>query len=299
MKPAASRVLQALAVVVYATMVLLAPATARAQASYTHSRFMQATEYLNPGDPLPTEVVSDTDYPNRLALSAIYELPFGKGRQFLSGANGIVSRIVGGWQMQGVYTYQSGAPLSWGNYIYNGDFKDLVIPSNQQSLSQWINNTGFVALRTKDDNADSVVVRDANGQPVWVSSNDPCKFSYNATTCPGTPISPVGFNRDGRLQLANNLRTFPLRFSYLRVQPNNNVDFSVLKNTQIKERFNMQFRAEFTNFFNHAWLSAQSGGSGNAGVITNPTSADFGKIANISNQANYARRVQLGLKLVF
>ncbi len=270
-----------------------------AQASYTHSRFMQATEYLNPTDPLPTEVVSDTDYPNRFALSAIYELPFGKGRQFLAGSNGIVSRIVGGWQIQGVYTYQSGAPLSWGNYIYNGNFKDLVIPSDQQSLSQWINNTGFVALRTKDDNADSVVVRDANGQPVWVSFNDPCKFSYNATTCPGTPISPVGFNRDGRLQLANNLRTFPLRFSYLRVQSNNNVDFSVLKNTQIKERFNMQFRAEFTNFFNHPWLSASSGGSGNAGVITNPTSADFGKIANISNQANYARRVQLGLKLVF
>src|SRR5262249_11174899 len=270
------------------------------QASYTHSRFMQATEYQNAADPLPTEVVSDTDYPNRFALSAIYELPFGKGRQFLSGSNGIVSRIVGGWQMQGVYTYQSGAPLSWGNYIYNGDFKDISIPSDQQSLAQWINTTGFVALRTSSSSADSAIVRDANGQPVWVAFNDPCKFLYNPVTCPGTPLTnPVGFNRDSGTQLANNIRTFPLRFSYLRVQPNNNVDFSILKNTQIKERFNMQFRAEFTNFFNHPWLSAASGASGNSGVITNPTSADFGKISNISNQANYARRVQLGLKLVF
>jgi hypothetical protein len=266
-----------------------------AQASYTHSRFMQATEYLNPGDPLPTEVVSDTDYPNRFALSAIYELPFGKGRQFLSGSNGIVSRVVGGWQVQGVYSYQTGAPLSWGNYIYNGDFSDITIPSDQQSLSQWINTNGFVALRNG-----STVIRDAGGQPVWVAFNDPCKTTYNATTCPGTPLAnPTGFNRDNSFQLANNLRTFPLRFSYLRVQSNNNVDFSILKNTQIKERFNMQFRAEFTNFFNHPWLSAQSGGSGASGVITNPTSADFGKITNISNQANYARRVQLGLKLVF
>src|SRR5215510_13878243 len=193
MKPAASRVLQVLAVVVYATMVLLAPATARsqeargtitgkvkdandavlpgasvkiintargtsvtlstndagffqapyllpgtyqvvievngfkkyirdglllqigntlviaAQASYTHSKFMQATEYLNPADPLPTEVISDTDYPNRFAMSAIFELPFGKGRMFLGDANGFVSRLVSGWQIQGVYTYQSGA----------------------------------------------------------------------------------------------------------------------------------------------------------------------------------------------
>jgi hypothetical protein len=272
-----------------------------AQASYTHSRFMQATEYLNPGDPLPTETVSDTDYPNRLALSAIYELPFGKGRQFLGSSNGIVSRVVGGWQVQGVYAYQSGAPLTWGNNIYNGNFTDITIPSDQQSLGQWFNNNGFVALRNG-----STVINGANGQPVWVAFNDPCKTTFNATTCPGTPLTnPTGFNRDSGLQLASNIRTFPLRFSYLRVQPTNNVDFSVLKNTQVKERFNIQFRAEFTNFFNHAWLSAASGASGpaapggNSGVITTPTSADFGKISNLSNQANYARRVQLGLKLVF
>src|SRR5262245_57307918 len=295
MKPAASRVLQALAVVVYATMVLLAPATARAQASYTHSRFMQATEYLNPGDPLPTEVVSDTDYPNRFAMSAIYELPFGKGRMFLGDANGFVSRLVGGWQIQGVYTYQSGAPLSWGNYIYNGAFKDLVVPSDKQSLAQWFNNAGFVALRNG-----STVIMNANGQPVWVNFNDPCKNSYNATTCPGTPLAnPVGFNRDSSFQLANNIRTFPLRFSFLRVQSNNNVDFSLIKNTQIKERMSLQFRAEFTNLFNHPWLSAASGNSGSSGVITVPTNADFGKIANISNQANYARRVQVGLKFIY
>ncbi|MBO0721630.1 MAG: TonB-dependent receptor [Blastocatellia bacterium] len=270
------------------------------QASYTHSRFMQATEYLNAGDPLPTEVVSDQDYPNRFSLSAIYELPFGKGRRFLAGSNGIVSRIFGGWQAEGVYAYQTGAPLSWGNYIYNGNFKDITIPSDQQSVSQWFNNTGFVALRTSNSSSDSAVVRDASGQPVWVAFNDPCKTKYNPTTCPGTPLAnPTGFNRDSAFQLTNNIRTFPLRFSFLRVQSTNNVDFSILKNTQIKERFNIQFRAEFTNFFNHPWLSNSAGGSGSAGVITNPTSATFGQIANLATQANYARRVQMGLKFVF
>ena len=38
------------------------------QASFTHSKFMQATEYLNPADPLPARVISDQDYPNRLAI---------------------------------------------------------------------------------------------------------------------------------------------------------------------------------------------------------------------------------------
>jgi len=265
------------------------------QGSYTHSRFMQATEYLNAGDPLPTRVVSDQDYPNRFALSAIYELPFGKGRPFLDGANWLVSRLVGGWQLQGVYAYQTGAPLSWGNYIYNGDFKDIAISSDQQSLAQWINTKGFVALRTSTG---TVVTN--NGQTVWVDFNDPCKNAYNATSCPGTPLqNPAGFNRDSAFQLANNIRTFPLRFSYLRVQTTNNVDFSLIKNTSLTEKKSLQFRAEFTNFFNHPWLSAASGASGSSGVITNPTSATFGQIANLSNQANYARRVQLCLKFLF
>ena len=143
----------------------------------------------------------------------------------------------------------TGAPLTWGNYIYNGNFKDIAISSDEQSLTKWFNTAGFE------------------------------KVSAN--------------------QLANNVRTFPLRFSYLRVQPTNNVDFSLIKNTQIKERMRFQFRAEFTNAFNHPWLSAASGASGTSGVITNPTNADFGKIANLSNQGNYARRVQLGFKLLF
>src|SRR5262249_52014351 len=281
------------------------------QAAYTHSKFMQATEYLNPGDPLPTRTISDQDYPNRFSVSSIVELPFGKGHRFLSNSNGVVSRLAGGWQVQGVYAYQTGAPLTFNNntsnspffntptatagYIYFGDLKNLKIPSDQQSLARWFNTLGFVALRT----ATGTVVTQ-NGQTVWVDFNDPCKNAYNATTCPGSPLTTLaGFNRDTAFQLANNVRTFPLRFSFLRVQPTNNVDFSIIKNTRINERMSVQFRGEMTNAFNHPWLSAASGASGSSGVITVPTNADFGKIANISNQGNYARRVQLGIKLIF
>lgn len=264
------------------------------QLSYTHSRYMQATEYLNAADPRPTEVVSDQDYPNRFALSAIYELPFGKGRWFMKDAHGWQEKAFGGWQLSGVYAYQSGAPLSWGNYTYFGDFGNIPIPTNQQSLAKWFNTNGFVAAK----NGSTVVL--VNNAPIWLSPTDPCRTTYNATTCPGTPLTnPTGFNLDTAFTLTNNVRTFPLRFSFLRVQPNNNVDFSVIKNTQINERMKIQFRAEFTNFFNTPWLSAASGASGSAGVITNPASTTFGQISGISNQANYARRVQLGLKFIF
>ncbi len=225
-------------------------------------------------------------------MSAIYELPFGHGRQFLAGSNGVVSRIVGGWQVQGVYAYQTGAPLTWGNYLFSGDFSKIDI--SNQSTALWFDNRGFVALRSSNGTVQTV-----NGNPIWVDFNDPCKNSFSST-CPGTPLAnPTGFNRDNSFQLANNVRTFPLRSSNLRVQPTNNVDFSIIKNTSINERMRIQFRAEFTNAFNHPWLSAASGASGTSGVITAPTNADFGKIANISNQGNYARRVQLGIKFIF
>jgi hypothetical protein len=269
------------------------------QASYTHSKFMQATEYLNPGDPLPYRTVSDQDYPNRFAMSYIYELPIGGGHRLLKSSNGIVSRLVSGWQIQGVYAYQTGAPLSWGNFIFFGDPSSITIPSDQQSIAQWFDTTGFVALR---DNKGKVQTTNglSSGPPIWVSFNDPCKNSFNATTCPGTPLAnPTGFNRDSSFQLANNIRTFPLRFGNLRVEPTNNVDFSFMKYTRIKESMSVQFRVEMLNAFNHPWLSASSGGSGSSGVITGPTSATFGQIANISNQANYARRLQIGVKFIF
>jgi len=45
---------------------------------------MQATEYLNGGDAMPTETISDMDTPHRLSLTGIVEMPFGPGKPMLS-----------------------------------------------------------------------------------------------------------------------------------------------------------------------------------------------------------------------
>ena len=44
--------------------------------------------------------------------NVIYELPFGKGRQFLSGAGRAVQALVGGWDVSGVFSYYSGQFLT-------------------------------------------------------------------------------------------------------------------------------------------------------------------------------------------
>jgi hypothetical protein len=48
--------------------------------SYTWAKYMEATSFLNGGDPRPTRSISSLDRPHRLNINAIYELPFGRGK---------------------------------------------------------------------------------------------------------------------------------------------------------------------------------------------------------------------------
>ena len=80
-------------------------------ANYTFSKNIQATSYLNAQDAAPTNVLTAFDRPQRLAFTPSYELPFGAGRRFLNSKNGIVRRLVGGWQVLFNTVYQSGAPM--------------------------------------------------------------------------------------------------------------------------------------------------------------------------------------------
>ena len=51
------------------------------------------------------------DRPHKLDVSMMYELPFGPGRRFVSG-EGVLSHIVGGWQVNSYFTAFSGSPFS-------------------------------------------------------------------------------------------------------------------------------------------------------------------------------------------
>ncbi len=112
--------------------------------SYTWSKMMEAVGYLNSFDPMPEEVVSSQDRTHRLALIWVYELPFGKGKPLGGSAPSAVLKVIGGWQIQGIFTSQSGAALGFGNAIFLGDLKDIPLPKNQRNASHWFNvNAGF------------------------------------------------------------------------------------------------------------------------------------------------------------
>jgi hypothetical protein len=110
--------------------------------NYTYSKFMQAINLLNASDAQPVREISDQDTPHRFTMSGIYELPFGKGKRFLNGSNAVASRILGGWQISGLTSYQIGFPIAWGNYI-SLDPSQIVLPADQRTTSHYFNTKAF------------------------------------------------------------------------------------------------------------------------------------------------------------
>ncbi len=51
---------------------------------------------------------------NIFAMNFVYELPFGKGKQFGSDLSGAANHILGGWQFNGIITASSGQPIGVG-----------------------------------------------------------------------------------------------------------------------------------------------------------------------------------------
>src|SRR5206468_12528409 len=68
----------------------------------------------------------------RFNASYLYQLPFGNGQRFASGATGLVNQLVGGWQWNGIFTAQSGfpfTPLAGSNPSGTGDSSQSDVPN--------------------------------------------------------------------------------------------------------------------------------------------------------------------------
>ena len=79
---------------------------------------------------------------NRWLTTAVYELPFGHGRQFMSNASRFADAVLGGWRLSNIFLVQSGPfetpyfsngdPSGTGSGVYQGR------PQQPDRLGQWI-----------------------------------------------------------------------------------------------------------------------------------------------------------------
>jgi len=97
--------------------------------------------------------LASLDHRHRVSLATTYELPLGPGKTFLTSGPKVLGKIVGGWSLNGIYTFQSGLPET---VKFNGDFfgsgtdnarPDLVcnpnLPSGERTVNRFFNTSCF------------------------------------------------------------------------------------------------------------------------------------------------------------
>jgi hypothetical protein len=83
------------------------------EGSYTYAKAREiGMSHQDSYDLEASWALASYDLKHRFVVSYLYELPFGRGRRFASGAPAVVNAIIGGWQFNGITTVQSGTPLS-------------------------------------------------------------------------------------------------------------------------------------------------------------------------------------------
>ena len=106
---------------------------------------------LNPIRPEDNRSVSDFDTKHLVNANFIFQLPVGKGRKFMSGVGGLADTLIGGWQLAGVYRWNSGQPNSapfdqaqWAtnwNVQSNGTIiKPVTFGANRSTLNAFADN---------------------------------------------------------------------------------------------------------------------------------------------------------------
>jgi hypothetical protein len=217
---------------------------------------------------LPAEKsITTYDIPRRLVASYAYNLPFGKGQKYLNSGNGAIQRIVSGWTVNGITTFQDGFPVAFGVSLPHG-VTDVPASFGASLRPNFTQGCGEQAAGSWKSHA-------LAGTSVF----------NNCWTLP-----PVSYTLNGGsyiTTLGNEARVDP----HAKAPGQNNWDLTAQKRTQVTEKTNIEFRLEMFNAFNHYRLGAPNAtvGGNTFGVIS----------AASANSNSYPRLIQLSLRFNF
>jgi hypothetical protein len=240
--------------------------------SYTFSKLLTNAEsltswletvgapgYQNTNNLAGEYALSGYDARQRLTVSYVYSLPFGKGQRYGAGVTGVANVFVSGWGVNGVSTFQKGYPMgisSSAGYVATYSGTGTTRPNVVQGCSRVIG--GAIQKRLGDQVVGGVV-----------------QNPYFNVSC---------FTAPPRFTFGNESRTD----NTLRLPGVADWDFALYKDTHITERVLFQLRVETFNLFNRV----QFGGPGTSvgSLATN---------GQITTQANDPRELQLGGRINF
>ena len=240
----------------------------------SQGNFSSTAFIFNPLDPDGNYGDSDFDFRHIVNANWLIGLPFGRGKTFLHNANSLVNGLLGGWQMTGIFRWNSGAPTGAANRPFGF----------QRWPTNWNLSSGFVRTRPVESN-----FADFNGSPNIFSD----------------PLAALLSYRDARPGEAGdrNVLRLPGYFA---------LDAGLHKAFKIGERHTITFRWEVFNVTNTQRLRSPGGFSvsavdpflqGQFGLpaITTPP-ADFGKFTATQSplgETKAGRVMQFALRWAF
>ena len=195
---------------------------------------------------------------HRFISTAVYELPVGKGRTYLSNSNRLMDGVLGGWQLGTILLLQSGPymtpgfgsgvgdPSGTGSGLYRSqrvDYVGNIVPANQ-SRDMWIDKSGLVCP----------------GRSVGAD-----QFNCNVGRNPATDLAPIGrFGNSG--------------VGILEGPGTVNLSASLSKSFYLTDRVRFKVGGSFTNVPNHVNLADPNMTITNSsfGKITSARGSDFG-----------------------
>jgi hypothetical protein len=201
---------------------------------------------------------SDFDVRQRISFSGGWDLPFAD--MWKSGPR----RLTEGWTVAPIISWQTGHPLD----IFSPFFQDPIDPS--------VTGAGDGGL---------VRANLVGGRVTTLNPKNGGNFYFNPSNFAGDPM--LDYPSVASVLANPALRTYgTLPRNFFRGPGQTNIDVSVIKNTRLLERLNLQFRADFFNVLNHAEF-----GNPDTGI----TSGTFGQVLGTAAP----RIIQLALRLQF
>jgi hypothetical protein len=155
------------------------------------------------------------DRRHRFLTTGLYDLPFGKGKQLMAGAKGLVNGLVGGWQVGGVFIWQSGPFLT--------PYEETDDPAG----TNMVNVVGF----TRPDRVPGVPLYTTG----TASDGSPLYLNENAFTLPGDDIGRFGNSSVGSVVGPGTVA----------------MSAAVMKGITLREGLTLQLGISAANLFNH------------------------------------------------
>jgi hypothetical protein len=216
-------------------------------------------------------------------INPTYVLPFGRGKLIGGHVNRLTDEFIGGWEVSGIFTFNSGTPVSLptnGAYWQGGD------PGlgGAKTRQHWFNTSKFAPFPSSTTTV--ATLNNTSIYPTWTGVSSLPGASYNPPAGQTNPAN--GVYQDYATWATRN----PVYFGDVRNPPYVNQDLGLRKIFPIREQTRVELRLDTFNTFNHPVF----GGPG-----TTASSSTFGYLSNSTNltQNNTPRVVQLAGKLYF